>query len=75
MNTDIHHHNNITAKSWILFAMKIFFETQIMTKTRALIYHGLYSSVAERIKHEASDMLTHREKSSNPVRSRFFISR
>ena len=47
-------HNNITAKSWVL--------TNISAKnfqnadTRALIYNKLYSSVAARIKHEASNM-------------------
>ena len=49
-------------------------KTQITTSTRALIYLGLNGSVAKRIKHEASGMLTYREKSSNPVRGRFFIT-
>ena len=38
------------------------FKTQITTNTRALIYLGLYGSVAKRIKHEASEMLTYCEK-------------
>ena len=49
-------------------------KAQITTSTRALIYLGLHGSVAKRIKHEASGMLTYREKSSNPVRGRFFIT-
>ena len=49
------------------------FKTQITTNTSALIYLGLCGSVAERIKNEASDMLTYCEKSLNPVRGRFFI--
>ena len=66
------------AKSWILiFVMTILplktSKTQVTTNTRALIYLGMHGSVAEQIKHEASDMLTCCEKSSNPVRSRFFI--
>ena len=48
------------------------FKIQITTNTRALIYLELYGSVAERIKHKASDMLTYCEKSLNPVRGRFF---
>ena len=67
------------AKSWILiFVMTILqlktSKTQITTNTRALIYVPPYDSVAERIKHEVSGMFTYREKSSNPVRSRFFIT-
>ena len=59
------------AKSWILiFVMTILrlktSKTQIATNTRALIYLGLHGSVAERIKHEGSAMLTYRKKSSNP---------
>ena len=42
------------------------FKTQITTNTRALIYLRLYDSVAKWIKHEASDMVTYCEKSSNP---------
>ena len=66
------------AKSWILiYAMTILplktFKTLITTNTRALIYLGLHGSVAKWIKHEASGMLTYCEKSSNPVRGRFFI--
>ena len=49
-------------------------KTQIRTNTRALIYLGLHGSVVERIKHEASDMLTYREKKSNPIRDRFFVA-
>ena len=37
-----------------------------MTKTRALVYHRLYDSVAERIKHTAFKRV---QKSSNPVRT------
>ena len=39
-----------------------------MTNARALILLKLHDSVAERIKHEASDAFTYHEKSSNPVR-------
>ena len=45
-----------------------------MTKTTALLYHSLHGSVTERIKHEAFNMLTYREKSSNPIRSRYLIT-
>ena len=67
------------AKSWILiFVMTILqlktSKTQITTNTGALIYLELHGSVAERIKHEASSMLTYREKSSKPVIGRFFIA-
>ena len=67
------------AESWILiFVMTILqlktSKTQITTNTRALIYLGLNGFAAERIKHDASDMLTYREKSSNSVRDRFFIA-
>ena len=67
------------AKSWILiFAMTILqlktSKTQVTTNTRALIHFGLRGSVARRIKHEASGMLTYREKSSNPARDRYFIA-
>ena len=48
-------------------------KTQITTNTRALIYLELHGSVTERIKHEASGMLTYREKSSIPVSGKFFI--
>ena len=51
------------------------FKTQIMTNTRALIYLKTYGSVAKRIKHEPSNMLTYREKCLNPVRGRLFINR
>ena len=40
-----------------------------MTNTRALTQLNPPGSVADRIKHEASDMFTYCEKSSNPVRS------
>ena len=33
-------------------------KTQIMTYTRALVYHGLHDSLVERIKHKASNMPT-----------------
>ena len=49
-------------------------KTQITTNTRALICLGLSGSVAELIKHEASGILTYCEKSSNPVRGRFFTA-
>ena len=67
------------AKSWILiFGMTILqlktSKTQITTNNRALIYPVLHGSVAERINHEASGILTCREKSSNLVRSGFFIA-
>ena len=55
----------------IIFHLRTF-KAQIMTKTRALVYHRLYGSVVERIKHMALKYLTYREKSSNPVTSRFF---
>ena len=51
------------------------FKTQIVTNTRALIYLKTYDSVAERIKHKPSDMLTYREMCLNPVRGRLFINR
>ena len=47
------------------------FKTQITTNTRALVYHRLYGSVAEQIKHMASNMLSYRETSSDPIRSSF----
>ena len=50
------------------------FKAQITTNTRALIYFRLYGSLAEQIKHEASD-ITYCERSLNPVRGRFFIRR
>ena len=67
------------AKSWIpIFVMTILqlktSKTHIATNTRALIYLGLHGSVAERIKHEVSGMLSYCKKSSNPVRGRFFIA-
>ena len=79
MNSTIILHKNISTKPWILiFVMTILqlkaFKTQIATNTRALVYHRVYDSVVERIKHEASGMLTYQEKSWNPVRSRFFIT-
>ena len=46
-----------------------------MTRTRALIKLEPHGSVAERIKHEASDVLTYHEKNLNLVRGSFFISR
>ena len=49
-------------------------KTEIPTNTGALIYPGPYGSVPERIKREASGMLTYRGKSSNSVRGRFFIT-
>ena len=49
-------------------------KTQITTNTRALICLRPHGSVVERIGHEASGMLTYREKSSNPVRSTFSIT-
>ena len=78
ITTNIYHHNNIMAKSWILiFAMTILklktSKTQITTNVRALIHLGLHGSVTEWIKHEATGMLTYHEKSSYPVRSKFII--
>ena len=74
MNTDIYRHNKIMN---VKFAMTIFqlrtCKTQIMTKTRALVCHRLFGSVAERIKHTAFNIPTYCEKSSNPVRSRFSV--
>ena len=49
----------------------ITFTTQITTNTRALVYHRLDGSVTERIKHMASNMLSYRETSSDPIRSSF----
>ena len=37
-----------------------------MTETRALVYHRLYDSVAELIKHTAFNRV---QKNSNPVRT------
>ena len=53
----------------MLFTMTIFrtFKTKIMTNARALIQTKPPGSVAERIKHEASNMLIYREKKPNPV--------
>ena len=64
INTNIYHHNNTTAKPWVLanISDKIFWNTN----TEPLIYEGLYDYVAERINHEVSDMLTYCEKSSKP---------
>ena len=45
-----------------------------MSKVRVLIQLKPHGSVSERIKHKASDVLTYREMSSNPVKGRFFIS-
>ena len=50
------------------------FKTHITTNTRALVYHGLYGSVAEQVNHTAFNMLSYREKSWNPERSRFVIT-
>ena len=63
----------------IIFAVTIFqlrtFKTQIMDKGyRALIYHRLYDSVADWIKHTVFNMLTYCEKSSNTIRRKFFIA-
>ena len=65
ININIYHHNNITAKLWVL--------ANLNANTRALIYQRQYGFVAERIKHKASHMLIYREKNSNPVSGRFFI--
>ena len=62
MNTTIYRHGNITAKN---------FKTWIITNTRPLFYHRMQGSVAERIKHEAFNILTYREKISNIVTSRY----
>ena len=56
MNSNIYQHINITTNSWILiFIMTILqlktFKTQIIANSRALIYLGLYGSVAEPINH------------------------
>ena len=59
----------------ILELLKLIFKTQIMAKTRALIYLEPHDSVTERVRYEASDMLTHCKESSNPVRDSFFIIR
>ena len=60
-----------------IFAMTIFqlrtFKTQIMTTARALVYQRLYDFVTEWIGHTAFSIPTYREKSSNPVRSRFSV--
>ena len=50
------------------------FITQIMANTIALVYHRLYDSVTERTKHEAFNIAIYREKSLNPVRSRYYQS-
>ena len=67
------------AKSWILiFAITILqlktFKTQYTTKSTDLIHFELYDSLAERINNDATGMFTYCEKSSNPVRGRFFIA-
>ena len=67
----------ITAKSWILIMIILqlrTFKTQITKDTRALVYHGLYGSVAERINHTTFNMLSYREKSLNAASGRFFIT-
>ena len=56
-----------------IFSLRTF-KTQIMTITRALVYHRLCGSVVERIKHTAFNISTYRERGSNPVRSRFSVS-
>ena len=70
MNINIYHHNNITAKSWVLanISAKNFWNT----KTKALIINNC-AAQSERIKHMASSQLPFLEKSSNPVRDGFFI--
>ena len=45
------------------------FKTQIMTKTRALVYDELYGSMAKWIKHVSFNIPTYRKKSSNIERS------
>ena len=62
-------HNNYSP--WQYFKT---FKTQIMKKTRALFWLEPHGSVTEWITHEASDMLTYREKSSSAIGGRFFIS-
>ena len=44
-----------------------------MTTARTLVYHRLYDFVTEWIEHTAFSIPTYREKSSNPVRSRFSV--
>ena len=60
-------------KSWTLRFVAITqlrtFKTQITTNTGALIFHRLYGSVEEWIKHRATNTLAYREMSSNPVRT------
>ena len=50
MNTTIYHDDNTTAKN---------FQNTNYDNTRALLYHSLQYSVAERIKHEVFNILTH----------------
>ena len=64
---------NINTFDMTIFQL-ITFETQIMTNTRALVYHRLFDSVAERIKDTAYNISTFRETRSNPVRGRIFIT-
>ena len=54
MNINIYHHNNITAKSWVLanISAKNFWNT----KTKALIISNCVAQ-SERIKHMASSQL------------------
>ena len=71
----IYHHNNIMAKLGILvFVMTILRKNLEILKHIEVNYLRLHDSAARRIKHETSDMFTYCEKSSNLVRSRFFIS-
>ena len=63
---------NINTFDMTIFQLKNF-KTQIMAKTKALVYHRLYDSMAERIKPTALNISTFCETSSNPVRGRFFI--
>ena len=55
---NIYHHNHITAKLRMLFAMtfaeRSFAKTQIVTNARALIWVEPHRSVAEQIKHEVA---------------------
>ena len=64
---------NINTFDMRTFQLKTF-KIQITTKSRALVYHRLYDSVAEQMKYAAFNISIFRETSSNLVRDRFFIT-
>ena len=55
INTNIYHHNNITAKLWVLANIS----AKNFENTKVLVYQKLYGSVVERMKHKASTILSY----------------